>query len=188
MTSDDSNTATDVLSNYISTDSGQSAIVELEIEGTPAFALLDSGSTVTCVSLDVIKQLSLLPLLQRDEHIKILGATMIIEGHINLKISAYNRSTWCRAHVLQLMPQKYDYILSWPDFLKLTGTNSPVLVPSDQLPNQQMVEKDNATFVSCIRSPTYPAINVTKHHTDQLALFKETPLKVGDQVVPHQEG
>ncbi|GAU96875.1 hypothetical protein RvY_08249 [Ramazzottius varieornatus] len=172
--------------SYISTDSGQSAIVELEIEGTPAFALLDSGSTVTCVSLDLIKQLSLLPLLQRDEHIKIVGATlhtMITEGHINLKISAYNRSTWCRAHVLQLMPQKYDYILSWPDFLKLTGTNSPVLVPSDQLPNQQMVEKDNATFVSCIRSPTYPAINVTKHHTDQLALFKETQLKVGDQVL-----
>ncbi|GAU89444.1 hypothetical protein RvY_01993 [Ramazzottius varieornatus] len=173
MTSDDSNTATDVLTNHVSTDSGQPAIVKLEIEGMPAFALLDSGSTVTCVSLDVIKQLSLLPLLQRDEHIKIVratGHTMITEGHIDLKITAYFRSTWCRAHVLQLMPQKYDFILSWPDFLKLTGTNSPVLVPSDQLPNQQMVEKDNATFVSCIRSPTYPPINVTKHHTDQLAL------------------
>ncbi|GAV01387.1 hypothetical protein RvY_12109 [Ramazzottius varieornatus] len=128
MTSDDSNTATDVLKNHVSIDSGQPAIVKLEIEGTPAFALFDSGSTVTCVSLDVIKQLSLLPLLQRDEHTKTIGHTTITEGHIDLKITAYNRSTWCRAHVLQLMPRKYDFILSRPDFLKLTGTNSPVWV------------------------------------------------------------
>ncbi|OQV23405.1 hypothetical protein BV898_02849 [Hypsibius exemplaris] len=93
-------------------------MLDLKIEEYPAKCLWDTGSSVSAVSSEVIRQLGLEYLVDPFQKFQLRSATghqVVSEGAIQLKVDTFGQQANLLVQVFRDMPGQLDMILGWPD-------------------------------------------------------------------------